>query len=761
MLKKSISRQLNFAIILTLTIVITIFSIIIAILIYDRIEEQLKEELNNTIALAVKSLNRPVWVLNYQTINVISDAILRNKNIIYFSVNDEDNIKLFSKSAKDFLISNIDNKNLKDNYLVKSESILFNNENIGTVTIVFSKQQIYDALTSVILIILIVTFVLIFIISLIVMAIIKISINNPLNKLKMSAKEIADGNYATKIDCTKEDETGDLAKTFDYLMQSIQSTIIQANSIAKGDFSITITPKSDKDYLSLAIKNMGNEISKRDTQIKEKLKEISDIFSAIDQGIFTLNLDLSLNKEHSRKAEELFNWKQDFTRADICKFFNLNDETLNHFKVWLQALQKPQSFEQWSKIALLSPVDELVKDGNRILKISFKPIIENNKIAKIMVLATDVTEQRAAEKKLSQSRKKHELQIQRIINLISNEKEILDIFFNDVSLKIKKYHDFSSLEDIKAAYTETFRGLHSIKGTAGSIGFCELAEKAHNAETRLLLIKTNKKKIQSFNGWRAIINELEEEYNQIINTCDMIFKNQGEGLFILRQDFNALLVSIFRKEINSVNQVFEAVYNLDSIPLNKYSLKFKNTIELYCQKTGKHIAPLEIQSSNIKIHREIIQIFDPAVVHIIRNAMDHGIENADLRERMNKGPGQITLNFKYSQKKLEFIISDDGAGINPDFIAQKAYEKGLISKKELTKLSDQEKINLIFQSGFSTKTEVTETSGRGIGMDAVKNILEKYKGGITYHTIAGQGSTFTLWLPIDVHLKLFSEHYLK
>jgi len=138
---------------------------------------------------------------------------------------------------------------------------------------------------------------------------------------------------------------------------------------------------------------------------------------------------------------------------------------------------------------------------------------------------------------------------------------------------------------------------------------------------------------------------------------------------------------------------------------------------------------------------------DPCILHLIRNAIDHGIESPEEREKVNKGAGNIHLSIQVLPEQIRLRISDDGKGIDGDKLTRLAIVRGFISEEEANRLTEEDKIKLIFHPGFSTKDNVSEISGRGMGMHAVQTQVEELEGTIELETKVGQGLSVTLNLP--------------
>lgn len=163
---------------------------------------------------------------------------------------------------------------------------------------------------------------------------------------------------------------------------------------------------------------------------------------------------------------------------------------------------------------------------------------------------------------------------------------------------------------------------------------------------------------------------------------------------------------------------------------------------------------LLLEGTESEIDRNILQTISDALVHLVRNAVSHGIESPENRLKAGKAEqGTVTLT-AYNQKDTVVIeIKDDGAGIDVRRIRQKAIEKGVLTEELARVLDEQEIISYIFEPGFSNAEKITEISGRGVGLDAVKSAVESMGGRISLSTRLGKGSTFTLSLPSSMAVK--------
>ena len=166
------------------------------------------------------------------------------------------------------------------------------------------------------------------------------------------------------------------------------------------------------------------------------------------------------------------------------------------------------------------------------------------------------------------------------------------------------------------------------------------------------------------------------------------------------------------------------------------------------RKVGKNVK-LVTRGEDTEIDRNMVDVINDPLMHMVRNAVDHGIETAEARAASGKpSGGTVTLSAYHAAGSVVVEIEDDGKGISREVILNKAKERGLITDGAV--LNDRETFNLIFEPGFSTAAEVTDVSGRGVGMDVVKKNIESIRGQVEIQSELGQGSVFKMRLPLTL-----------
>ncbi len=205
------------------------------------------------------------------------------------------------------------------------------------------------------------------------------------------------------------------------------------------------------------------------------------------------------------------------------------------------------------------------------------------------------------------------------------------------------------------------------------------------------------------------------------------------------------------KRLNFVtSEVQMQVLKIRMIPVEKVFKKFPRIVRNLARELGKEVE-LHLFGEETELDRSVVDEIGDPLTHLIRNAMDHGVEMPEERAAAGKSRcGTIVLSAAHEGNQIVISIKDDGKGIDPDKVAAKAVDKGLVTQAQLANMGTREILDLIFLPGFSTKEVTTDLSGRGVGMDVVRTNIKKLNGIIEIRTELGHGSEFVLRLPLTL-----------
>lgn len=227
----------------------------------------------------------------------------------------------------------------------------------------------------------------------------------------------------------------------------------------------------------------------------------------------------------------------------------------------------------------------------------------------------------------------------------------------------------------------------------------------------------------------------------------------SEVMVTQNQDLIALKLDNFSKAARQLKKITgelqDIVMSIRMVPLSTTFQKMNRIVRDMCKKLGKDVE-LEIIGEETEVDKNIIEHISDPLMHLIRNSIDHGIETAEERKMRSKDEkGKITLEAKNSGGDVLISVRDDGRGLNRNKILAKARENGLITRSE-NELSDKEVFNYVLLPGFSTKANITEFSGRGVGMDVVTKNIETVGGSVSIESVENKGTAITLKIPLTL-----------
>jgi two-component system chemotaxis sensor kinase CheA len=199
-----------------------------------------------------------------------------------------------------------------------------------------------------------------------------------------------------------------------------------------------------------------------------------------------------------------------------------------------------------------------------------------------------------------------------------------------------------------------------------------------------------------------------------------------------------------------LDELHKCVLKIRMVPVEQLFRRFPRLVRDVAKQCGKDVA-LEVSGQNTDLDKGILDALAEPLMHVVRNAVDHGIEHAEQRIAASKpARGTLYLNAYHQGTQVVIEVRDDGRGIDLAQIRLQAVENGILKAEEAQHLSDSDALNLVFEPGFSTAAEVTEVSGRGVGMDVVRTVLDRLKGTVHISSAKGRGTTIQLRVPLTL-----------
>ncbi len=564
-------------------------------------------------------------------------------------------------------------------------------------------------------------------------------ITRPIEALQTAANAIARGDYARPLEVTGEDEIALLAADFDSMRRTV------------------------KDYTE-----------RLEEMVQDKIREIKDILDHIEQGLFTIGLDGKVNPDYALSTNAVLG-VADVSKKSLAELLHLDAAALSEWMDWFAMVKSKHRSLRWEKILRVCPVRELRLDGadgrERTVIVGYQKMLNHDeRLEKLMILVQDVTESRRVEQAIRDQKQRHEDEVKAILGMVRYGESIPE-FLDDLEERIQRMSvaaDSLSTAEVgayRSLVQSLSRDLHTLKGTSATYGFEALARVMRMAEEWLVARPGGSMDTNPWSGFQAFLMDMRSEQSRLLGLRGEMARGGPDAVSIADHrlaELRALARALEPKTSASVlgsgtggddglRRLLRACRDLDSIPLGRWAEKYRRMVGRLGESLGKRLE-LKVEPEGLEISPRMFAALDEPLVHMIRNAADHGIETDAERSALGKSPcGKITIRIEERQGNLDVTVSDDGAGIDPDHVASQALAKGLVSVETLSRLGESDRQKLIFLPGFSTRDSATEISGRGVGMHAVVKWAEERGGTVDVDSLPGQGARITLRLPSGLH----------
>jgi two-component system, chemotaxis family, sensor kinase CheA len=246
------------------------------------------------------------------------------------------------------------------------------------------------------------------------------------------------------------------------------------------------------------------------------------------------------------------------------------------------------------------------------------------------------------------------------------------------------------------------------------------------------------------------IRVASSKIDEIMNLVSELITTQARLNLVLEDMKTPALASVTRNFQKLIRELRDKAFSLSLLPIESMLTRFHRLVRDLSKKVNKEIV-FHTEGTETELDKILIQSLADPLMHIIRNCIDHGIEDEETRARLGKPKeGLIILQAFYSGAHVFIQITDDGAGINPQVVKEKAIEKGLVNPNGI--YSKKDMLNMVFLPGLSTAQKLTDISGRGVGMDVVKKKVEDVRGEVEVDSEIDQGTTVTIKLPLTLSI---------
>lgn len=475
-----------------------------------------------------------------------------------------------------------------------------------------------------------------------------------------------------------------------------------------GAISESVNTKSDKNSISVSAGGKYDNLN-FDNDILDSIRE------GIENGLKTKLVFVKFNSESPMK-----------TVGGVQVYVELKDS--GDIIASVPSLQNLEGDEFYQNVIYV--IETAEEDESIIKNITLPEITEEIKIEEFILEEYEKflidKKDKALEKAQAQAKIEKDTKHERQSSFLRVESDRIDDMMNQVGELVTNKSSYEQYDDDLTSYTKIIEyGINDIR---------KYYKDSVIQILRKLEYYVNKKEIKDLRN-----SYLDGFNNKLIDMVKME-EDLKETLDKFRNSYQLLT--------RVTNDLQETVMKIRMLPIAQTFNRFPRLIRDLSRDLGKEVK-LEMSGEETELDKSVIEVLVDPLIHIVRNAMDHGIEMPEEREKAGKPRvGTISLSASHNGNLIVIKISDDGKGMSPQKIFENAVKKGLVSAD--AKLTEKQMLEYIFAPGFSTATKVTNLSGRGVGMDVVKKSLDKINGTVGIETELGKGSTFFLRIPLTV-----------
>lgn len=475
-----------------------------------------------------------------------------------------------------------------------------------------------------------------------------------------------------------------------------------------GAISESLNTKSDKNSISVSVGGKYDNLN-FDNDILDSIRE------GIENGLKTKLVFVKFNAESPMK-----------TVGGVQVYVELKDS--GDIIASVPSLQNLEGDEFYQNVIYV--IETAEEDESIIKNITLPEITEEIKIEEFILEEYEKflidKKDKALEKAQAQAKIEKDAKHERQSSFLRVESDRIDDMMNQVGELVTNKSSYEQYDDDLTSYTKIIEyGINDIR---------KYYKDSVIQILRKLEYYVNKKEIKDLR------NSYLDGFNSKLIDMVKMEEDLKETLDKFRNSYQLLT--------RVTNDLQETVMKIRMLPIAQTFNRFPRLIRDLSRDLGKEVK-LEMSGEETELDKSVIEVLVDPLIHIVRNAMDHGIEMPEEREKAGKPRvGTISLSASHNGNLIVIKISDDGKGMSPQKIFENAIKKGLVSAD--AKLTEKQMLEYIFAPGFSTATKVTNLSGRGVGMDVVKKSLDKINGTVGIETELGKGSTFFLRIPLTV-----------
>ncbi|MGE0526488.1 MAG: ATP-binding protein [Bdellovibrionales bacterium] len=489
-------------------------------------------------------------------------------------------------------------------------------------------------------------------------------------------------------------------------------------------------------------RNLEKLVEARTAELRAVNQTLAAILNSLGQGFFTFNAEGECGNVFTRACEDILEGSPKGRKA--WEVLGVSEGEQAQFRKWTEALFK--ELLPFEDAKGLGPSVYPHSQGRYVI-IDYFPIRdEQNAISEVVVVATDKTAEHQAQQALEAERQYAAM----IVKYMKNKEQFLQ-FIASTKQAIAGLEASAASPMDRSALAESFRVLHTLEGEAGTFSLRDLRQLARECQHVLEAFKSSESlPVEAQKRYRDSLTHMATGFREFLAANQEIFVLHEGGAVLRTVELSVDSLNMFLTELASApggDQLVPRYRDLFlKVPVENRLRYYDALIQAVAERLGKRVKPLRILGGDHRIFPESYSRIFSCLVHAFRNAVDHGLESPEEREWAGKdAAGLITVEVQPRSGRLSLIIRDDGKGIDPAVIRAKLKER--YPERDFSSSSDEEILQHVALPGFSSRDSIGEFSGRGVGLDALREEVLSAGGSLTIKSKPGDGTSIELDLP--------------
>ncbi|MCD9022172.1 ATP-binding protein [Cohnella silvisoli] len=506
-----------------------------------------------------------------------------------------------------------------------------------------------------------------------------------------------------------------------------------------------------------AIGRIGSLNQQLEYTVQKRTAAIQNLLNYAQQGFFTVHSDLIVGEEYSAPCTRIFG--RDIARVYLPELFYPDNEQEKDLlkEIFEECFVQKDELKRELIVSLL-PEELLI--GKLTVSAEYKVIEDEFGVtAEMMVVLTDITEKRMIERQMARERLVSQMVVQ-VVTHLEETHQILGEFKRFCEMGI--VDNMNSPLPLEQKLLSVYKRIHTFKGSFSLLQFPNIVPRLHELETQLQekISQADGSGEQSLQFLRSLqlhtwVDEDLKALTDILGE-ELLFQQQrNETVTIPRKDW--LMLESKLTEALAEPQHLDLLAELREVrnkPFRELVAHYTDYLVISAERLGIRLHPMRLEGGEVSVDGQRFLLFSQSLIHVFRNIVVHAIEPPEERINLGKDKrGTVELQVKQAGGDLVVTISDDGRGIDVGKLRQRLVDKGICDEQTLLHLSDKEVIPYIFRDELTTTESVSELSGRGVGLSAVKDEVDKLGGSVMVNSVSGHGTVFTFTIPLEEYRK--------